>query len=461
MSAKAWLFRRPWSGYFGLSLLLTLGTALILALASIALIMLSPLPFDFPLSTFEVARMLKGEAVIRGGTPVTISYADHVDPSAAPFVDSQDPLTQLFRAALIRQMQVAENDLVFALVRTDSPLERHLDLARVKYEQQVLATAALYQDPHFNPLIFVAFQAGVRQPDGNWRMVTSPEPGPQWQWGLSKWILLMLLLMLPIAWIFSIKLARPIAEFAKAAQRIGHGSFEHVAVPGPSEIQLAASALNEMQTRLQGYVKERTAMIAAIAHDLRTPLARLSFLLANAPAALRDRAQSQIHDLDRMIANTLDFVRNEHMQLACEALDLRLLLESIVDDHIDLAQDVALAPGPSLILYGDAQVLRRLFANVIENALKYGAQARLSVERIGAEALVRIIDRGPGISEADRAHVFEPFYRGEPSRNRATGGAGLGLTIVQAAVRAHGGTIALRNLNPGLEVLLRLPIAQA
>ena len=147
------------------------------------------------------------------------------------------------------------------------------------------------------------------------------------------------------------------------------------------------------------------------------------------------------------------------MQLKGERIDLRALLERVLDDHADLGQDVLLAPGDALMLEADPKVLRRAFANLIDNALKYGQQAHVTVRREPNHAVVMIQDRGPGISEADRSHVFEPFFRGEPSRNRSTGGAGLGLAIVQSALRAHGAEINLVNAEAGgLLVLVRLPL---
>ncbi len=461
---------RPWSNMFGLSLMLTLGTAVTLGIASILLVMLSPAPFDFPISTFEVARVLKGEKIVLDGVPMSVQVVR--DQPVANLPELSDPLTSSLHAAILRQLQVPAADLNFRFVEGQSWFGS-VNYAQQKYERQILESSSsakrdrtrhestkLYQhEQSFSMLIFRAFRASARQPDGSWRVLVMDAPGPRWQVGLAKWILLMLLLMVPIAWIFSRRLARPIRAFAQAAERIGHGHFEQVQVQGTEEIRMAAAALNDMQARLQQLMRERTTMIAAIAHDLRTPLARLSFLLADAPGTVRDRAQAQLSELDQMIAGTLDFVRHETMQLKRERMDLRALLESILDDHVDLGDDVLLVAGDAVMLSGDPQVLRRLFANLIDNALKYGSQARVSLQLDAGQALVFVVDRGPGISEIDRERVFEPFYRSEPSRNRNTGGAGLGLAIVRSAVRAHGGEITLSNTKAGgLMVQVRLPL---
>jgi two-component system, OmpR family, sensor kinase len=451
---------KSWFNMFGLSLILTLGTAATLAIASILLIVFSPAPFDFPVNTFEIARTLKGESIVReDGAPMRITVMRDLPQGEM----SNDQLTSTFRAAILRQLQVPETNFSFTFKQTHQWFGDSVNLAQKQYETKALASAAIYgQDPNFSLLIFRAFRAGLRQPDGTWRVLSMEAPGPRWQRSLAMWIFLMLLLVVPIAWMFSRRLAQPIREFSLAAERIGHGNFEQVQVRGPGEIRLAAKALNDMQARLQQLIRERTTMIAAIAHDLRTPLARLSFLLADAPDSTKDRAQAQLVELDQMIAGTLDFVRHETMQLQRERIDLRALLESILDDHIDLGHNVALTRGTAVMLQADPQVLKRLFANLIDNALKYGFQALVTVRSETTHAVVSIADLGPGISDADRKRVFEPFFRGEPSRNRATGGAGLGLSIVQSAIRAHRGEIDLINAESGgLVVHVRLPIADS
>jgi len=262
-----------------------------------------------------------------------------------------------------------------------------------------------------------------------------------------------------LAWAFSSRLARPIRAFALAAEKVGRRQqLTPVEVRGPAEIRLAAEAVNDMQRRIAGYVAERTALVGAIAHDLRTPLTRLAFLLASAPEGLRGKAEAQIAEMEQMIAATLDFVADETRVRPHEAVDLALLVEGVVDDLADTGRDVALAAAAPATVSGDPILLKRLFANLINNAVTYGERATVTLSAAEGWAAVEIADAGPGLAAQDLERAFEPFYRAEGSRNRATGGIGLGLAIVKAAARRHGGDVTLSNrAEGGLSACVRLP----
>lgn len=442
---------------FRTSLLLALGGALALAVASTALVLLNPVAFAFPLSTYEVARLLRNEPVARTDLKIATTIV------ARPNTDGLDPASPALRTALARQLDVDEARVVLAF-EPDSSFEnwRH-DGPRAEYERLMGSSVRLYGgDPRFTPLIFRPFHAGLRLPDGRWRMVVhaGPSPGPQLQWGIVKWIALALLMIVPIAWFFSERIARPIRAFAAAADRIGGGGFERIPERGPQEIRTAARALNDMQTRIQAYVSERTAVAGAVAHDLRTPLARLQFVVANADPALRERIMAEIAAMERMIAVTMDYVHSDSATAGHDRVDLRLVVESTIDDFADMGRDASIEPGPPVVVTGDAVLLGRLFANIVDNALTYGERARARLTSDEESVLVEVDDDGPGLSNADSARVFEPFYRVEKSRNAATGGIGLGLAIVRALATAHGGTVALGNrAEGGLRVSVTLPLA--
>lgn len=300
--------------------------------------------------------------------------------------------------------------------------------------------------------------------DGTWRVVTSVVQGfPN---ALHRQAMLLgvigLALMLPLAWLFARALAAPLRRFALGAQRLGRDpGAPPLPSEGPREMRAAVDAFNTMQARVNRLLQERTQMVAAIAHDLRTPLTRLAFRLESLPAPLVDKVNADIDEMKAMISAALDFIRDRAMVGTRERVDLRLLLERIVDDQSDLGQDVTLDPGPPVILEGVPLALRRMVVNIVENALKYGARARLRLQVREGAAIVEVDDDGPGIPENRQQQVFEPFFRLEASRNRDTGGIGLGLATVRAIVNDHGGEIALGNRSGGgLRVTISLPLPE-
>lgn len=441
------------------SFLLATGGAIALAGASIALVLSQPAPFIFPLSTLELVRLFAGEPIANTRAEVERTIA--MQPPVSHKVP--DAFDAIIHEALARQLAVPSDAVFFAtLEKRAFPGLRTIDPARTEYERITAYAATLYgKDERFAPLVFGSFQAALRQSDGRWVVLESADhPGPQWQWAFVKWIGLVLLLIVPIAWLASKRLAGPIQAFAAAADRIGGGSFERVEVGGPEEIRKAAAALNEMQARLEHHVKERTAAMGAIAHDLRTPLARLTFHLAQAPAEVRQSAEAEIAGMERMIAVSLDFVASETVPPQPEPVDLRLLVEGVVDDFADLGRDARVDLGEPIIVNGDPVLLRRLFTNLVGNALDYGREARVRLAIEAHRAVVEIADAGPGLPENDLERVFEPYYRGEASRSHTTGGIGLGLAVVRSIARAHGGVVSLANRREGgLLARVTLPLA--
>jgi two-component system OmpR family sensor kinase len=308
-----------------------------------------------------------------------------------------------------------------------------------------------------------AFVAAARLADGRWRVVERVGSGV----GIGRTFALMfamgLIALLPLAWWFSSALAGPIRRFAAAADHMGQdANAPPVPLEGPAEILRAAASFNAMQARINRLVGERTQMVAAIAHDLRTPLARLSFRLDGLPAEAREKASADIAEMSQMIEAALEFIREQHRRGARERLDLRLLVESVVDEQSDIGNAVELSTGPSAPLRGDPLALRRMVGNLVDNALKYGQRARLSLHGEADGYALNIDDDGPGVDATRAEHLFMPFVRGETSRNRETGGIGLGLATARSIVLAHGGDIALSNRSEGgLRVTVTLPYAVA
>jgi signal transduction histidine kinase len=306
------------------------------------------------------------------------------------------------------------------------------------------------------------FRVGLKLPDGRWRVV---EPKPlglldPWQQRVVIWFVLTLIAMAPLAYWFARRLAHPFAAFAAAAERLGRDpGAAPIHLKGAAEVDAASRAFNDMQERLRRYVQDRTSMIGAIAHDLRTPLTRLRFRIESAPDEVKGKMASDIDQMDAMVAATLAFVRDASAPRTRTRLELASLLQSVVDEMADVGQAVTLERADKVVIEGDPIGLRRLFTNLIENALKFGgaAKVRLVAEPTGG-ACAEVDDEGPGLSAADLERVFEPFFRAEPSRSRDTGGIGLGLAVARSIARAHGGDVILENRpETGLRASVRLP----
>jgi signal transduction histidine kinase len=311
-------------------------------------------------------------------------------------------------------------------------------------------------------LTFAPFSASVRQPDGRWATVEPPRGllSP-WQTRLLLALGISMLLLAPLVWWMARRLTSPIRVFADAAERLGADpDAEPLAPSGPSEVRTAIHAFNDMQASLRNHMRQRTQTIAAIAHDLRTPLTRLRFRAEQAPAAVRDRMAADIEEMDALIAQAMAFVRGERPAESREPLDLAALARDCAGGFEETGAAVTFEADVALPIEGDAAGLRRALANLISNAVKYGGGARVRAFAAADRAVVEVSDEGPGLDESELETVFEPFHRGERSRNRETGGAGLGLTVARQAARAHGGDVTLiRREEGGLTARLDLPLS--
>ncbi|MFC7051024.1 HAMP domain-containing sensor histidine kinase [Emcibacter nanhaiensis] len=306
------------------------------------------------------------------------------------------------------------------------------------------------------------FFLAVRQDEGRWLVLRSPSPpllSPYVKETLL-WLLGGVLVMVPLAHFFARTLTRPILKFARAAEQMGIDPEATISeVDGPAELGTVAHALNQMRDSLQAYVRERTDMVGAIAHDLRTPLTRLTYRLDAAPEDIREKAAADIAEMEEMIVATLTLVREAGGASEREKLELRSLLESVTNDFSDMGHDVQLTAEAPVVISGDPLALRRLFGNLLSNAVKFGHRARCRMEKEEDFAVIEIEDDGPGLDEEDLERVFEPFYRTDRSRNRKTGGFGLGLTVVKSIVLAHNGSVELHNgKNGGIVAIVRLPV---
>jgi signal transduction histidine kinase len=311
-------------------------------------------------------------------------------------------------------------------------------------------------------VLFGSFHAAVRQSDGRWLTVAPHrnliEP---WQQRILLVLAATAVAIIPVAWWFAHRLAAPIAAFARAAERFGRDpESPPLDIKGPSEISAAAAAFNVMQQRLKRYVTYRTNMIGAIAHDLRTPLTRLRFRVESAPEDLRAKLVSDIDEMEAMVSATLAFVQDATHAASRTKLEVSSLLETVMDEAAETGADAAVEWSERTVVDGDPIALKRLVTNLVDNALKFGSRARGRVFCESGMAIVEVDDNGPGVAEGDIERAFEPFHRLEGSRSRETGGAGLGLAVVRAIARGHGGEVTLENRpEGGLRARVSLPLA--
>ncbi len=300
-------------------------------------------------------------------------------------------------------------------------------------------------------------------PDAGWLNfavpIDAPEPTWSFRFGLSMAIMLSAVALLSILMVHHI--SRPLATFARAAHRLGV-DVEAPPIPesGPAEVRKVTRAFNDMQRRIQRFVEDRTQMIAAISHDLGTPITRMRLRAE----FIEDEEQRQkmladLDDMEKMTLSALSFVRGDSAHEPQAMVDLRTVLRRISDDANDMGHTVTLDVGKDPVPFGCRPVaLRRAIGNLVENAIRYGRQAHLTLQETASAVLISIDDEGPGIAEDRLEDVFKPFHRLENSRNRETGGTGLGLTVARTIVRAHGGGIALINRDAGgLRVRVTLP----
>ncbi|MCC8992367.1 MAG: HAMP domain-containing protein [Candidatus Contendobacter sp.] len=276
-------------------------------------------------------------------------------------------------------------------------------------------------------------------------------------------LLILLVLLVSVAGLAALAvrtLTRPLAGLADAATELGQDIHRPaLAETGPLEVRRAAQAFNTMQGRLIRYIQDRDRILAAVSHDLKTPITRLRLrmeLLEESP--LREKFQADLDEMQQMAQASLDFLRGGETSEPLATLDLDALLESLREDAEDAGQKLRIAGTVRQPLRCRPLALKRCLTNLIDNALKYGQQAEITLMDAPARLTLTLHDQGPGIPEAEQERVFEPFYRLESSRSRDTGGVGLGLSIARNIARAHGGELTLRN-HPqgGLEVVLEIP----
>ena len=296
---------------------------------------------------------------------------------------------------------------------------------------------------------------------GQWFNARARPPAPSWLWlkatltsvGITA-VLLTLTLLLAVR-----RILRPINELSQAAHAFGRGEKVRIPEKGPEDVREVTRAFNQMQDQVGRAQEDRARLLAALAHDLRTPITSMRLRVEMLPEGEdRDRLLDSLREMQHLAEATLDFIRGTTTEQH-RRYDLATLLDSLCGDLQEMGLAVHCDDSPRCVLQGQPEAVKRALRNLIENAVNYGEQAEVTLATTDTEAVVTIVDQGPGILEADRERVFEPFYRLEHSRSRETGGAGLGLAIARTLIRGMGGDIRL-GAGPGgqgLQVSVTLP----
>lgn len=301
----------------------------------------------------------------------------------------------------------------------------------------------------------------IQLKDGSWVNFDHPRP---WHVSDRPWRLLAGLTVLMMSVIalslFAVRLVtRPLTTLANAAGELGR-DIRRAPIPeqGPLEVRRAAHAFNEMQAQLVRYVEDRTRLLTAISHDLKTPITRLRLRAELLPdETLRAKFVHDLQEMETLANSTLDFLRGLDTTEKPQALDVMALLESVQADATETGQDVKLEGKLSRPFKGRPQALRRCIENLVSNAIRYGKRASISLQDTDAKLVIRIRDAGPGIPAVELDRVFDPYYRVDAARSDVEGN-GLGLGIARNIAVLHGGTLELRNHpDGGLEAVLKLP----
>ncbi len=307
-------------------------------------------------------------------------------------------------------------------------------------------------------------RAQVQLRDGHWARFDSelPQSANTLPWRLALTLGVLLAAVLVLSFVAVRWVTRPLHVLADAAEALGR-DINAPALPeeGPSEIRQAARAFNTMQSRLSRFIQDRTRVLAAMSHDLKTPITRMRLraeLMDDED--LRQRFEADLKEMESMVTHTLEFMRGLGGNEPRQAVDVMALLESLQSDNEAMGRSMAIegrasAPYPAVV-----SLLKRCLANLVDNGVLYGKRVTARVEDTPQGLKLHFLDEGPGIPEPELEKVFEPFYRLEQSRSRETGGTGLGLAIARNIARMHGGDIDLRNRpEGGLEAVLTLPRA--
>ncbi|EAQ23373.1 ATP-binding protein, partial [Roseovarius sp. 217] len=297
----------------------------------------------------------------------------------------------------------------------------------------------------------IEMQLSIALADGQWLNVGTrfERPPLQWPWAsIVSFGITAAIILVSACWFLLTRLTGPLLRVSRAADQLGRGeAVDPLPLIGPSEVRGLTQAFNRMQARLTRFVADRTRLLAALGHDLRSPLTAMRVRAEMVDEdETRDSLVASIEEMQEMVDATLAFARGMASSEVYETVDLGAYLKQLQADMID---GFTLDTANSISVRLRPQSVRRALRNIIENAQRYGGGAEVTFVHDAEYVQIRVSDNGPGVPEAELEQVFEPFFRLEKSRSRETGGTGLGLSIARTIVRAHGGEVALTNRTEG------------
>ncbi len=302
----------------------------------------------------------------------------------------------------------------------------------------------------------------VEQPGRGWLAITAPWPQPGWRLLfalLSQTAILYVIVLLPVLWIVR-RMSRPLRDLRAAAESFRPGEPGiALSVRGPDDVAALVGAFNALRLRVTAMLDEKDRMLGAIGHDLRTPLAALRVRIESVEDDTdRTRMADTIAEMNRTLDDILSLARLGRPSEPPTDVDLAALVDAVVEDFRDIGNDVTFVEAGRLRMHLRPSLIRRAVRNLIENAVKYGVSAEVRVEADARRVAIVVADQGPGIPEDRMGDVFDAFTRLETSRNRETGGIGLGLALARAIIREAGGEIRLVNrTGGGLDAIIELP----
>ncbi len=390
--------------------------------------------------------------ILRSADSPLVRFEVGPDPEASHNTENAAPFLDQIRQILNQPDREVRAD-IHALALTPPAVPDGVPNAMRPMHQAMMAA-------HAEP---IELTLSIRLAGGDWLNVRTMfiRPGLQ----LSPQALLPLLLMVVavafVAWGTARRVVGPMRALAVGADRLGRGlDANPLPLTGPSEVRDTTQAFNRMQDRLTRFVAERTHMLAALSHDLRSPLTAMRLRIEMLDETEDSvRLKVLVEEMQAMVEATLEFARGVAKTEPAATVDLAAMLGDLV---ADVGGDRAtLAPFPPVPATVRPHALNRALRNLIDNAVRYGGKAEVSLTQEPGFALITVADKGPGLPEDQLEAVFEPFERLEASRNRETGGVGLGLAIARTIIQAHGGTIQLQNrTGGGLNAIVRLPIGE-
>jgi len=358
--------------------------------------------------------------------------------------DSEQARRAILEAARrsLPELQVASEPAAADRMSPDDRLTRHLQ-RDIGDEFKVFTTRAAGSPPD------AGLRIGLRLPDG--MAITTAFPPPPRGPGPSPGLISMLVFLASAITLLSLwatrTLTAPLTQFADAAERFTVGrSDAPLSEQGPVEIRRAAKALNEMRARIRAMVEDRTRMLAAVSHDLRTPITRLRLRAEEIePEPFKRQVIRDLDSMRDMVHSALSFLRDQAKTARHVRTDLPSLIQTLCDGFCDMGRDVSFVGPAHLQIACDPDQLTRALANLIDNGIKFGTAVTVELkEASGGPVVIEVKDNGPGIAEAERERVMEPFYRGDASRGADDSASfGLGLSIARSVAESHGGTLEL------------------